>query len=390
MLEAELRLRFVDAGESHGRMLVGIIEGIPAGLNVDESFINRDLMLRQSGYGRGGRQNIEKDRVVFLSGLRRGETIGSPIAISVENRDFENWKSVMSPFGEGGREVFHPRPGHADLGGYLKYDRSDIRDVLERSSARETSVRTAAGALARLVLREVGVSVVAFVTAIGKVRMNELSGINIHELEVKTEGSPVFCPDELATRLMIAEIEEAKRARDTLGGAVRVVVAGVVPGLGSYSQWDRRLDARLSYYLMSIQAVKAVEIGDGISASLLPGSAVHDEIYYSSERGYFRETNRAGGIEGGVSNGENIVVNIYMKPIPTLMKPLKSVDIRTKKQVDAVKERSDVCAVPSLSVIAKNVVSMCILDAYLEKFGSDTMSELRARITEYREYIFSK
>lgn len=381
-------LRFLDAGESHGKALIAILEGIPAGLKIDLDFINRQLLLRQSGYGRGGRQRIERDKVELLSGVRFSETIGSPIALMIENRDYENWKDVMNPVGERNefRKVIRPRPGHADLTGYLKYNRNDIRDVLERSSARETAIRTAVGSVCELLLREVGVRLVSYVVSIGKVKAD----INLEdkELERNILNSPVFCPDKKATDLMIAEIEEAKRKGDSVGGVVEVLVRGVVAGVGSYSQWDRRLDARLAFGLMSVQAVKAVEIGDGFNNAYKFGSEVHDEIIYKD--GYKRKSNRAGGIEGGMSNGENIVVRAYMKPIPTLRKGLGSVNVETHEAEVSAFERSDVCAVPALSVVARSVVAFELARAYLEKFGSDTVKEFVERVIRYKEYLSQK
>ncbi len=380
-------LRFLDAGESHGKTLVAIIDGFPAGLKIDVDFINRQLLLRQSGYGRGGRQRIEKDTVEFLSGVRFGETIGSPIAMAIRNKDFDNWKDIMDPFAEYSekKRVTRPRPGHADLTGYLKFDREDIRDVLERSSARETAIRTAVGALCELLLREVDVSFISFVAAIGKVR----ASIDVCDnLEEKILNSPVFCPDEKASDLMIAEIEDAKRKGESLGGVVEAIAKGVVPGLGSYAQWDRRLDARLSFGIMGIQAVKAVEIGDGFDSAFKFGSEIHDEIYY--DNGYKRYTNRAGGIEGGMSNGEDIVVKAYMKPIPTLKKGLRSVNIETHEKEISHFERSDVCAVPALSVVVRSVLAFELARAYLEKFGSDTVGEFVKRVNEYKTYLKTK
>ncbi len=382
-------LRFLDAGESHGKALVAIIDGFPAGLKVNIDLINKNLMLRQSGYGRGGRQKIERDKVEFLSGVRSMETIGSPITILINNRDFENWQPIMAYDAErtGKRRVTSPRPGHADLTGYLKYDREDIRDVLERSSARETAARVAVGSLCECALRELGVRLISFVCSIGGIRAQ--IDENDPELNEKIEKSPVFCPDERATDMMIARIEEAKRNGDTVGGSVEVIARGVVPGLGSYSFWDRKLDARIAAAIMSIQAVKACEIGEGINSSNMYGSEVHDEIERTGE-GYRRKTNRAGGIEGGMSNGENIVIKAYMKPIPTLRRGLSSVDVVTKQTTVSAFERSDVCAVPALSIIAKSVVAFELLGAYLEKFGSDTIRELKERVEAYRLYLQTK
>ncbi len=380
-------LRFLDAGESHGKLLVAIVDGFPSGLKIDVDFVNRQLLLRQSGYGRGGRQKIEKDTVEFLSGVRFGETIGSPVTIAIKNMDFDNWKNIMTPFGKHTQEgkVIRPRPGHADLTGYLKYDREDIRDVLERSSARETAIRTAVGALCELLLKEVGVSLVSFVVAIGKIKAN----IEFYDdIEKKILNSPVFCPDEKASDLMIAKIEEAKREGESLGGVVEAIAKGVVPGLGSYTQWDRRIDAQLAFGLMGIQAVKAIEIGEGFGNAFKFGSEAHDEIYYDNS--YKRYTNRAGGIEGGMSNGEDIVVKAYMKPIPTLKKGLKSVNVETHEKGISHFERSDICAVPALSIVVRSVLAFELAYIYLEKFGSDTVKEFVKRVSEYKEYLKTK
>ncbi len=382
-------LRFLDAGESHGKELVAIIDGFPAGLKIDLDFINKNLLLRQSGYGRGGRQKIEKDTVEFVSGVRFLETIGSPITMVIRNKDFQNWLSVMTYDAKltDEKAVTSPRPGHADLNGYIKYDRSDIRDVLERSSARETAIRVAVGSLCEYALLKLGVQMVSFVKAVGKVSLNDVDYDNPALIE-NIEKSPVFCPDEKTGDLMIAQIEQAKKQQDTIGGVVEVVAKNVVCGLGSYVQWDRRLDAKLAYALMSIQAVKGVEIGEGFRNASRLGSQVHDEIVY--EDGYRRKTNRAGGIEGGISNSEPIIVRAYMKPIPTLVKGLDSVDVKTKKATKSAFERSDVCAVPALSVVAKSVVAFELLKAYIDKFGGDTLSEMALRIREYKEYLKTK
>ncbi len=382
-------IRFLDAGESHGEALVAVIEGLPANLKIDVDYINKNLLLRQSGYGRGQRQKIEKDRIKIVSGVRFGKTIGSPVAIMIQNRDFENWLHIMSPFAEYTDEkaVTSPRPGHADLTGYIKYDRSDIRDVLERSSARETAVRVAVGSFCELLLKEIGVDLLSFVRSIGSVYSQEID-INDNDIITKIESSPVFCPDTKSTDLMIAEIEEAKKSKDSIGGSVEVVVRGVDTGLGSYSQWDRKLDAKIAFGLMSIQAVKAVEVGDGFENSKKLGSLVQDEIVY--DNGYKRKTNRAGGIEGGMSNGENIVVRAFMKPIPTIVKGMDSVDVKTKQYKKSDFERSDVCAVPALSVVAKSVVAFDIANAYIEKFGADTIDELKTSVELHRDFVKQK
>ena len=384
-----MSLRWMDGGESHGKGLTVIIDGIPAGLKINPERINTYLQKRQKGYGRGGRMGIEKDVVDIRGGIRRGETTGSPVVIFIENRDWINWKEKMDPFKVSGERLTKPRPGHADLPGYLKYNRRDLRDVLERSSARQTATRTAVGAIAREILEKLGVYVTGFVRQIGKIGFSGevKSGKAIGE---KIEKSIVRCPDEETTKLMCEEIERAKQEGDTLGGVIEVICENVVPGLGTYVQWDRRLDAHLAFSLMSIQAIKAVEIGSGIENASKRGSEVHDEIFYSRDKGYFRKTNRAGGIEGGTSNGENIVLRAYMKPIPTLRKRLHSVDVESKKEEFAFFERSDVCAVPSASVICEAAVSIELASFYLEKFGGDTMDELRENLYHYNEYLKRK
>ena len=382
-------IRFLDAGESHGRCLTAILEGIPAGLKIDKDLINKNLLLRQSGYGRGARQKIESDKVEFLSGVRFGETIGSPITISIKNRDFENWLDIMSPNAQktNKKSISVPRPGHADLAGYIKYDREDMRDVLERSSARETAIRVAVGSICENVLAQIGVDIISFVKSIGNISIDSVD-YNDKQLTKKIESSSVFCPDEKISDKMIAEIEEAKLKNDSIGGVIEACAMGVMPGLGSYSQWDRKLDARIAYAVMSIQAIKAVEIGNGIKNAYNLGSSVHDEILF--QKGYIRKTNNAGGIEGGMSNGENIVVRAYMKPIPTLKKGLNSIDVKTKLPHISHFERSDVCAVPAASIVAKSIIAYELLNAYMEKFGSDTLNELKKRVYEYKIYLKNK
>ncbi|MCD6129507.1 MAG: chorismate synthase [Deltaproteobacteria bacterium] len=384
-----MSLRWMDGGESHGKGLTVIIDGIPAGLKIDLKKINEYLQERQKGYGRGGRMDIEKDSVDIRGGIRGRETIGSPVVLFIENKDWINWKEKMDPFEITEERLTKPRPGHADLPGYLKYNRRDLRDVLERSSARQTATRTAVGAIAREILEELGIYVTGFVRQIGKVNFpgQIKSGKMIRE---KMEQSAVRCPDEETTKLMCKEIEKTKQEGDTLGGVIEVICENVIPGLGTYVQWDRRLDAHLAFSLMSIQAIKAVEIGGGIENASKKGSQVHDEIFYSQEKGYFRKTNRAGGIEGGMSNGENIVLKAYMKPIPTLRKRLHSVDVESKKEEFAFFERSDVCAVPAASVICEAAISIELASFYLEKFGGDTMDELKENLYRYNEYLERK
>lgn len=379
--------RYLTAGESHGPQLNAIIEGLPAGICLSAEALNRDLERRQQGYGRGGRMKIEKDTVELLSGVRWGETIGSPVTLSVKNRDWENWRQQMSPL-SGDRDdssaVTHPRPGHADLAGVLKYNHTDARNVLERSSARETAVRVAVGGVAKAFLAEFGIRVGGYVTEVGGV-VATIPDEPLDLLWQRAASSEMFCCDPLAETEMKRAIDIAKAEGDTLGGVVEVQLLGTPPGLGSHVQWDRKLDARLSMALMSIQAIKGVEIGIGFDAARLPGSKLHDEIYYDG--GYRRYSNNAGGIEGGMSNGEPILVRAAMKPIPTLYKPLRSIDIRTHEPFVATVERSDTCAVPAALVVAEAVVAIEIANAMLEKFGGDSVVEIRRNIDGYREQI---
>lgn len=379
--------RYLTAGESHGPQLSAIIEGLPAGVSLSAETVNLDLARRQQGYGRGGRMKIEKDTAELLSGVRWGETLGSPLTLVVMNRDWENWLEKMSPLPEhrdDSNAVTRPRPGHADLTGVLKYHHADVRNVLERSSARETAVRVAVGGVARALLAEFGIRVGGFVTEVGGV-VASTPNMPLEELWGRASASEMFCCDALAEEKMKRAIDEAKAAGDTLGGVVEVQVLGVPAGLGSYVHWDRKLDARLAMALMSIQAIKGVEVGIGFEAARRPGSLVHDEISYNG--GYFRDTNNAGGIEGGMSNGEAIVLRAAMKPIPTLYKPLKSVDMRTHETFEATVERSDICAVPAALVVAEAVVAIEIANALLEKFGGDSIVEIRRNIEGYREQI---
>ena len=379
--------RYLTAGESHGPQLSAIIEGLPAGIHLSVETLNQDLARRQQGYGRGDRMKIEKDTAQLLSGVRWGETIGSPVTIVVKNRDWENWSEQMSTLPEhrdDSTAVTRPRPGHADLSGVMKYHHTDVRNVLERSSARETAVRVAVGAVAKALLSEFGVKVGGFVAELGGI-----STVTPHEsIETlwKMAGkSETFCCDPIAEVDMKRVIDAAQSGGDTLGGVVEVQVIGVPPGLGSYVQWDRKLDARLAMALMSVQAIKGVEIGIGFEAARRPGSRVHDEIFYKD--GYIRTSNNAGGIEGGMSNGEPIVVRAAMKPIPTLYSPLRSVDMRTHEPFEATVERSDTCAVPAALVVAEAVVAIEIANALLEKFGGDSIFEIRRNLEGYREQI---
>ena len=348
-------IKFNSAGESHGKQLICIVEGLPAGLKVNSEFINADLKRRQSGYGRGDRMKIESDKVIFASGIRFGETIGSPVTLIVENRDWENWTEKMSaenfPYGE---KVTNARPGHADLTGALKYNRSDIRDILERSSARETTMRVAAGALCKIFLKECGI---------------EISSKVLNEENIKNR------------------IDNAKTRGDTVGGIFEVTVEGAPLGLGSHIQWDKKLDAKFAAAFMSIQAVKGVEIGDGFANANKFGSEVHDEIFVNADKKIFRKTNRAGGIEGGMSNGEPIIIRAAMKPIPTLMKPLQTIDIATKLPTTASKERSDTCAVWAAAVVGEAMAAIVTADAIVDKFGGDALCDTLQNLKNYRERV---
>lgn len=381
-------MRYVTAGESHGRALVAIVSGVPAGVALDQPSIDSDLARRQSGYGRGGRQAIETDRASVLSGVRFGMTIGSPIALMVTNRDWDNWTDLMSPFAAAGDHdrVTNPRPGHADLSGILRNGSDDVRDILERASARETAARVASGAIAKAVLACFGVTVHSFVTSIGSVAA-EIPGDPGAVDTDAVEQSRVRCPDESASSEMIAAIDSARSKGESLGGVFTVTATGLVPGVGSYADASSRLDARLAAALISIPAIKGVEFGIGFAAATLAGSEVHDEIVFAPGVGYSRRTNRAGGLEGGMTNGETLIVNAAMKPIPTLMRPLHSVDIVTHEVTDASKERSDVCAVPAAAVVGEAEVAMVLADAYLESFGSTNIDDAVSAWTRYCDRI---
>jgi chorismate synthase len=383
-------LRFLTAGESHGRTLVVILEGLPAGLAIDVDAITRDLRRRQGGYGRGRRMAIESDRAEIVSGVRAGETLGGPVAMLIENRDWVNWQYTMrataeapplEPAAGGARRapVTRPRPGHADLAGGAKYERDDLRDVLERASARETAARVAAGALARQLLAHAGVRLSSHVFTLGNITVPDRGRIGFAQASALPDDAPLRCVDQELEKAMIAEIDRAREAGDTLGGAFEVIATGVPVGLGSYVQWDRKLDGRLAQALMSIPAIKAVGIGLGPEAASRPGSRVHDEIVTgdaSRATGLARPTNNAGGLEGGVTNGEDLRVSAYMKPISTLMKPLRSVDLATMTEAPAAIERSDVCAVPAAAVVGEAMVALVLADALLERFGGDSVAAL--------------
>jgi len=368
---------------------MGIIDGLPAGLAVSEKAVNRDLARRQTGYGRGGRMAIEKDTVQIVAGVRWGRTMGGPVGLMVENRDWANWGEKMSPHPSGtgsAPAVTRPRPGHADLTGMLKYAHEDARNVLERSSARETAMRVAVGSLVKALLSEFGIGVFGWVSEIGGVSSAQASG-KAQAVSKKAETSIVRCPDGAATIKMVAAIEAAKKAGDSLGGVFEVVVTGCPPGLGTFAQRDRTLDGMLAGAMISIQAMKGVEIGMGFTAARSPGSKVHDEIFHSRAKGYYRKTNNAGGIEGGMSNGSDIVIRVAMKPIPTLYKPLRSVDVRTKRPYKASVERSDACAVPAAAVVGEAVAAFVIAQAMCEKFGGDSMAEMLRNYEGYMEQV---
>ncbi|MPZ18571.1 MAG: chorismate synthase [Luteitalea sp.] len=395
-------MRFLTAGESHGQALVVIIEGLPAGLRVDPDGITRDLRARQGGYGRGRRMAIESDQAEILSGVRKGETLGSPVALLIRNRDWPNWQVTMHAAAEapadatGARRaaVTRPRPGHADLAGALKYDRSDIRDVLERASARETAARVAAGALARQLLARFDVRLASHVFAIGDAALSDPLAVTFEQIVAIPAEAPLRCVDSSVEALMIAAIDRAREAGDTLGGAFEVVARGLPPGLGSHVHWDRKLDGRLAQAVMSIPAIKGVGIGLGATAAARPGSQVHDEILLPSaqrlthgDMGVVRPTNRAGGLEGGVTNGEDLRVTAYMKPISTLMKPLQSVDLETMETSPATVERSDVCAVPAAACVGEAMVALVVADAFLEKFGGDSITEIQGHYGAARDRV---
>ncbi len=377
-------MRYVTAGESHGRALCAIVEHVPAGIPVDIAAIDADLARRQGGYGRGGRQKIETDRVAVLSGVRFGRTIGSPVCLTVANRDWDNWVEVMALSGEKPDAVREtaPRPGHADLPGIIRTGSDDTRDVLERASARETAARVAAGGIAKALLRELGVEVRSYVQAIGGVA----AAISPADVDYDAVfAGDVSCPDEQVADAMRAAIDAARSAGESLGGVFVVTAEGLVPGLGGYAEAGVRLDAALGSAILSIPAVKGVEIGDAFANAALPGSCVHDAIRYEDERGYVRDTNRAGGLEGGMTNGELLVVRGAMKPIPTLMSPLATVDLDTHEAVDASRERSDVCAVPAAAVVAEAEVAFVLARAYLAAFGDTSLADITAALARYRE-----
>ncbi len=381
-------MRYVTAGESHGRALTTIVSDVPAGIAITSDRIDLDLGRRQVGYGRGGRMRIEADKALITSGVRFGQTIGTPVSVTVANRDWDNWTDVMSPAGvkTDAARVTQPRPGHADLAGIMKIDSNDARDILERASARETAARVAAGALAKALLAHLGVTVRSYVDSIGPAAIAADLSPEVVDFSA-VESSDVRCPDTAVAQAMRDAIDAAVAAGESLGGTFVVIAEGLVPGIGGYAAGSDRLDARIAGAVVSIPAIKGVELGLGFAAAALPGSSVHDPILYSEDRGYHRESNHAGGIEGGMTNGEAVIVRAAMKPIPTLMSPLASVDIDTHEAVDASRERSDVCAVPAAGVVAEAEVALVLADAYMRKFGGDCVSDMVSALTAYRSRI---
>ncbi|OWZ83606.1 chorismate synthase [Natranaerobius trueperi] len=386
-----MSLRYLSGGESHGLALTAIIEGFWANVEINLEKINLDLKRRQSGYGRGGRMRIENDELKIISGLRQGLTLGSPITIQINNKDFQNWEKIMDPIFDHNlkenRIISRPRPGHVDLVGGLKYQHKDLRNVLERSSARGTAIRVAVGSICKQVLEEIGIKIISYVTQIGKKSITDNIKEDFEDIFNNAEQSEVRCPDLQTSNEIKGEIDKAGSKGETLGGVFEVVVLNSPPGLGSYVHFDRKLDAILSGALMSLQGIKGVEIGLGFEAANSYGSQVHDEIFYSETSGFYRERNNAGGIEGGVSNGEPIVLRCAMKPIPTLSHPLRSVDFISKEPFDAQIERSDVCAVPAASVVGESIIAFEIAKVLKEKFGGDSLDELKENVNSYLNYL---
>src|SRR4051812_10634181 len=381
-------LKLITAGESHGPGLTCIVEGLPAGLELDRESIDGDMARRQLGHGRGGRMKIERDTAQVTAGVRHGRTLGGPIALQVQNRDFANWEERMNPWPVDAEvpEVHLPRPGHADLSGMQKYGHSDVRNVLERASARETAARVACGALARTFLRALGVEIRSHVLQIGAVSAPRRDDLDIGDFDTVDE-SPVRCIDPEASSAMVAEIDRARKANESLGGVFEVRAFGLVPGVGSHVSWDARLDGRLAQAILSIHAMKGAEVGGGYALAGIPGSQAHDEIFWSAERGYYRETNRAGGVEGGMTTGQPLVVTGAMKPLPTLTKPLRSVDTETKEPASALKERTDSCTVPAAGVVGEAMVAIVLASAYREKFGGDHIDDAVEAVRRYEDRI---
>jgi chorismate synthase len=382
-------LRLTTAGESHGPGLTCVVEGVPAGLELSREAIDRDLARRQLGHGRGGRMKIERDGALITGGVRHGRTLGSPVALQIPNRDYANWEERMNPWPvqEQVAEVHLPRPGHADLVGLWKYGHADVRNVLERASARETAARVAGGAVCRALLRAAGVTIASHVVQIGSVAAPASERALAAADFAAVDESPVRCLDADAGREMVREIDDMRRANESLGGVFEVHAFGVVPGLGSHVSWERRLDGRLAMAICSIQAVKGVSIGDAFEIAGVPGSQAHDEIFFSEARGFYRETNRAGGLEGGMTTGEPLIVRGAMKPLPTLTKPLRSVDTATHEPAQALRERTDSCTVPAAAVVAEAMVAFVLADAYVDKFGGDAVDDLLAALQAYQQRI---
>jgi chorismate synthase len=382
-------LRLITAGESHGPGLTCVVEGLPAGLRVTPEKLNEDMARRQLGHGRGGRMKIERDAAEVTGGIRHGRTLGGPVALQVANRDYANWQERMSPWpvDEELAEVHLPRPGHADLVGVQKYKQSDVRNILERASARETAARVAGGALCKAFLRAVGVEVRSHVVQIASVRAPAPQrALTLADFD-EVDRSPVRCLDADATRMMVREIDDLRKANESLGGVFEVQAFGLVPGLGSHVSWEQRLDGRLAMAICSIQAVKGAAIGDAFTIAGLPGSEAHDEIFYSPERGYYRETNRAGGLEGGMTDGQPLIVRGAMKPLPTLTKPLRSVDTETHDPAQALRERTDSCTVPAAGVVGEAMVAFVLADAYRQKFGGDHIDDVLEALGAYERRI---
>jgi chorismate synthase len=381
-------IRFTTSGESHGPGLTAIVEGLPAGLPLNQEDLDRDLARRQLGHGRGGRMKIESDRADVVSGVRHGTTLGSPVTIRIQNRDYANWEERMNPWPVDTEvaEVHLPRPGHADLAGVQKYGFTDVRNVLERASARETAARVACGALAKSFLADFGVQVLSHVVQIGSVRAPATDSLGPDDF-TEVDESPVRCLDSEASDAMVDEINAARKANESLGGVFEVRAYGLVPGVGSYTSWEGRLDGRLAQAIMSIQAMKGVSVGDAFEIAGRVGSEAHDEIFWSEDEGWHRETNRSGGLEGGMTTGEQVVVRGAMKPLPTLTKPLRSVDTETKEPAQALRERTDSCTVPAAGVVGEAMVALVLADAYRDKFGGDHVDDVRAAFAAYRERI---
>jgi chorismate synthase len=384
-----MALRLITAGESHGPGLTCIVEGLPAGLTLRPEDLNEDMARRQLGHGRGGRMKIERDAAEVTAGVRHGQTLGGPVALQVANRDYANWEERMNPWPVEAdvAEVHLPRPGHADLVGTQKYKQTDVRNILERASARETAARVAGGALCKAFLRALGVEVYSHVVQIASVHAPDGEHVLAPEDFAAVDSSPVRCLDAQATKAMVREIDTLRKANESLGGVFEVQAFGLVPGLGSHISWEERLDGRLAMAICSIQAIKGMAIGDGFAVAGTPGSQAHDEIFYSAERGYYRETNRAGGLEGGMTTGEPLIVRGAMKPLPTLTKPLRSVDTATHEPAQALRERTDSCTVPAAGVVGEAMVALVLADAYRAKFGGDHIDDVKEAVRAYEERI---